>query len=696
LEYQLLTKNLKKAFSIKNLKQAWLWTRTNPDAQYKRYFRHIYKAYSLAVDDKIKDLHRRLKDKVYKSVHATKIYLPKKSGILRPYTLLSIEDQIVYQALVNIIAEKLYPKVRRNYYVNVFGHIYADKKSFLFYRKWQVGYKKYFDALEDAYNAGYRYGASFDLTACYDSIDHRVLSYFLTTDIGLEKEFVEYFCDKLSYWSASSDEEPIYQGHGIPQGPQPSGIVSECVLKYFDQHMKNKKETKYFRYVDDIRLMAKSENDLRLLLIDLDMLSKKIGLFPQASKIDIHKIKNIQDEIKNISHPPEIVVRQEEPDQKKVFKRIGELSKRYKVENDTRFKYVLGGAKPSAKLHLRLNEILKRQPHLYPTIFHNLSKADKLTQKVSHEYIKILTEYVLYEAFTAELIKTLHGRIHDAYKEDLIKFCRKSYKTEKPQLKVAVAKVLIDTKNLTYKQTQTLIDFDNWWARSNLVVCLREDVIDRFLYKTLINKLLRDKIVDVGVVASDICIENSLKLDKPSRDINRVAQISLKKAGLIGKIATGDCFIRDAIANIVGPKTGSIDWRKILGRRYSEVLPKIVRWVGYSQTDPTAWVNITDTINDTLLDILFQHDREIGSYQHGNIGGVLSSKNKFSKKYPDLFNACKSVHDKRLESDLSHPRVKITGKPTKYITYKDMKLLIGKLCAGYIELWGKWDDDESR
>ena len=32
-----------------------------------------------------------------------------------PQTLLSIEDQIVYQALANVVARRLYPRVRHRY-----------------------------------------------------------------------------------------------------------------------------------------------------------------------------------------------------------------------------------------------------------------------------------------------------------------------------------------------------------------------------------------------------------------------------------------------------------------------------------------------------------------------------------------------------------------------------------------------------
>ena len=686
----MLTTNLKRAFSIDNLQRAWRWTRTNPDAQYKSYFRHIYRAYSLAIDKNLENLNKQLKNDTYKSVHSTKLYLPKKSGILRPYTLLSIEDQIVYQSLTNIVAEKLYPKTRRRYLENVFGHLYAGKNSLFFYRRWKDGYRAYSKALEDSYGNGYEYAAAFDLTACYDSIDHGVLSYFLE-QIGLEKEFVRYLCEKLRHWSASSHETPIYQGHGIPQGPLPSGIISECVLQYFDQNTKTANKIKYFRYVDDIRLMAKSEPELRQELINLDLLSKNIGLFPQSSKIDIHKIKDINKEIKNISNPPEVVVRPENPDQEKALQRINELSQRYVVTNETRFKYVLGSAKPSAKLHRRLLKILEMQPHLYPSVFNNLRKARKLTKKVSEEYVKLLYQNTLYAAFTSNLINTLHGRLHKAYKASLTKFCQKYYpKTTNPQLKVTVSRVLIDSSRLTYKQKQTLIKYDNWWARSNIVCFLREDLIGKPSYETLMNKLLRDDIRDVAVVASDYCIKNNIQLHKPTRNINRYAQFPLKEAGLIGKISANECFIQDVVAEILGYNTRNIDWKKLTKKKYKEFRPKFVRWRGYTQTDPTAWVNITDTINDSILDILFPHDGTIGEYEHGRIGSVLNSGSKFARKYPMLFMAVCKIHEKRLESDLSHPKVKNTGKLTHYIKFKELKPLFRVLSAGYAEMWRKW------
>ena len=100
--------------------------------------------------------------------------------------------------------------------------------------------------------------------------------------------------------------------------------------------------------------------------------------------------------------------------------------------------------------------------------------------------------------------------------------------------------------------------------------------------------------------------------------------------------------------------------------------------------------SVTDTINDILLDILFSHDGGIGKYQLGKIGSILNVRSKFAQKYPDLFIAVKDIHNKRLESDLSHHKVETTGKPTHYIKYKDLSPLFKRLSAGYNELWRQW------
>ena len=168
--------DLSQAWSINNLRQAWRWIRSNPDRAYKAYFRELYSAYAVADEPLLKHLSDRLNREVFVPSDSCKILFPKPSGILRPITLLSIEDQIVYQAMTNIIAEKLSRHVRNRYNKQVFGHLYAGSSSIWFYKKWSVGYQAFNKAAELAFNNGYVWTASFDLTAFYDSIDYSVLT----------------------------------------------------------------------------------------------------------------------------------------------------------------------------------------------------------------------------------------------------------------------------------------------------------------------------------------------------------------------------------------------------------------------------------------------------------------------------------------------------------------------------------------
>ena len=314
---------------------------SNPDADYKSYHRDSYSAYAIADQPALEDLRKRLSQGAFAPHHSCKIYLPKKSGVLRPYTLMTAEDQIVYQAMVNVVAERFYPRARPRYYVQTFGHLYAGKASPWFYRKWSDGYRKFNETLRQAFNGGLKFTASFDLTACYDSLDHGVLSHFLKK-LGCDDDFCRTLMGLLRHWAAT--DERIYHNHGIPQGPLGSGLLAEVVLQHFDAWRGSPNRIRYLRYVDDIRLLAKTPRDLRRMLVHLDRLSKDIGVFPQSNKIEIHEIKNVDDELKSVSSPPEIVIRTRIRNQRKLRRRLTELSRRFEVTNPTRWKYLLAHA----------------------------------------------------------------------------------------------------------------------------------------------------------------------------------------------------------------------------------------------------------------------------------------------------------------------------------------------------------------
>ena len=679
-----------------NISRAWLWIRTNPDRTYRRYFRSIYRSFALCAPEALENIRRQLLADSYRASRAVKLFFPKASGVLRPYSLLTVEDQIVYQALANVIAERLHKRVGARYNRTIFGNLYAGQSSLYFFAEWRRSYAHYTASMRRAFAMGYRFAASFDLTACYDAIDHSVLRYFLR-DLRFDEEFGEQLCDCLSAWTETANRrKPLYHGHGIPQGPQASGIIAECVLRHFDD-AKRPIGVRYFRYVDDIRLFATDEEALRRELVKLDVRSKEIGLFPQGSKIHIHKVTDIEDELKSISNPPELSVAGSDPDQRHVRKRLVELSSHCRVSNSTRFKYVLGSASPNATLALRLLQILRNEPHYYEAVCRHFEKYHRFSKKVSAEALALLREAELYSAFTSSLIRILREAIHPAHRSALQRYCRSRLSGQKltrdPELRAMAASVLMRDNAATWAQTQfNLFWRHHWWVRAELIGHIPAALIGPPSTEHLLNRLLRDESSNVAVVAAEALLTNRAGLSRPYHDVNEAAQWALRRAGVIGQTRIASCPINAILVSVLGVQLRPVRLRRILpAKTYWLLTRRFAVWEAYAATDATAWVALSDTINDILLDALFRHDASIGGYSLGNIGSVIhSSGSAFAQRYPRMRAAALKFHELRLEADIIHPRTRSTHRPTRRIRFRELPRLRRELAAGFLEYWQKW------
>src|SRR5688500_4255529 len=72
--------------------------------EYKSFFRHLYPSFQLGLSENIQDLTESLKRGRYQPSEAICVYSPKQNGVLRPLRLLTITDQLVYQAIGNVVA----------------------------------------------------------------------------------------------------------------------------------------------------------------------------------------------------------------------------------------------------------------------------------------------------------------------------------------------------------------------------------------------------------------------------------------------------------------------------------------------------------------------------------------------------------------------------------------------------------------
>jgi hypothetical protein len=660
--------DLSQAWSIDNLRQAWRWIRSNPDRAYKAYFRELYSAYAVADESLLKHLSDRLDRDVFVASDSCKILFPKPSGILRPITLLSIEDQIVYQAMTNVVAEKLSRHVRSRYNKQVFGHLYAGSSSIWFYKKWSIGYQAFNKAAEQAFNNGYVWTASFDLTAFYDSIDYSVLKHMLGK-IGIEHDFSECLTSFLTKWTATKTQ--IYHNHGIPQGPMSSGLIAEAVLKHFDDQKISRHDVKYFRYVDDIRLFAKKEIHLRHALVELDKLSKDVGLFPQSGKIDIHIVKNIEDELKSISSPVEPILSAKLVDQNALRKRIIELTPRFTVSNPTRFKFLLSRATASATLMDRLWRIYENAPHFYPQLCAHLSKFKNIPDRHADRLIREIEAQEIYPAIRAAFIHSCKNNLPPSQLPKAKLLFKSLWKPLQNQadLSAALWDWLSNQNHFTnaqlkytFKKTQTE------WLGTRVHFGANWLALDKNLSKSTINQSLRSSYPDVAISSAWFSGALGLKPDTPIKSINPHAKLILKELGLIRRAGASVCGIEIAMKEMANRNNG-VDWKKFFGKSYSRAERQIISAKAYFKTDPSAWVNAMDVFNDLLLDALYKKDTSLGTYNLGGIGSVKGST-KLKATYPKVSESINKFHEKRLESELSHAIVKATKKATGPIKFK--------------------------
>jgi retron-type reverse transcriptase len=687
---------LDRLIRLDNLRRAWRWVQSNPSPTYKNYFRSLYANYATAEGELLAGLHDRLKRGVYRPAHACKVYLPKASGGLRPYTLLTVEDQVVYQAFVNVIAEQFYPAIRDQYLSEVFSHLYAGPTSVFFYRRWERGFGAFNRAQREAFRNGLRYTARFDLTACYDSLDHNVLKHFLE-DLGCDQDFCCRLAALLSHWTATGlNKRRIYQGHGIPQGPLSSDLVAEAVLHHFDKH-RRRKGVRYLRYVDDIRLYANTEKEVRAAVYDLDLLSKEIGLFPQTSKIEIHEVEDIEAELKSVSRPDDddFDWAKVAEDQDRLHDLLAELSPHSRVVDATRFKFVLSKAAPRAATNGRLWRVLGNHPDLYGNILSYFRRYRRLPKKDAARLIEELGAEEIHAVKIADLIRTADGRIASDRIVEIDTVVKKHWR-QRAKLPADLGAVLgcwALKRGLIggHEAKKAVADLPEWYARAELVTALDSRAIPQPELNQVLFGRLNDPVSDVAVAAAvHLGLQGTLVDAAVSMHI--AAGPVLSAFGVLDGEVSRACGIAHAFERLLGEKPHAVDWKRFFGKSYRHAEIKAVRWSGYL-TDATAWVNLMDVFCDLLLDALYRNEPSLGNYTLGRIGSVLSAGGRLQRAYPRVFKLAHEIHEKRGESDLSHPKKRSGNtyiKPTSFIKYSYFKTARNLVRAALAELGLKW------
>lgn len=266
---------------------------------YKELYYEDLQIFGLFLDDNINLIIHDIEQGIFKPESSYKIFIPKKNNLVRPLSLLKFKDLLVYQAIINTIADAVYDDIAPYYNNIVFGNIFNttkdnEKDRIFFFKPWKQQWNKFEQKTKIYYEAGYKFLSEFDIASFFDTIDHYVLQQLLEVNYRIDKQLTDLLLKLLEAFTSDFNHKTFRRKHGIPQGPVGSPFLADLYLIHLDLEMKkNNLDIQYIRYVDDIRIFSKDKVTAQKAIAYLDLLARDLGLIPQASKIVFSEIDDI-------------------------------------------------------------------------------------------------------------------------------------------------------------------------------------------------------------------------------------------------------------------------------------------------------------------------------------------------------------------------------------------------------------------
>jgi hypothetical protein len=600
---------------------------------YKSFFRHLFPTYRLAERANLSDLIADIRHHRFQPDLPLRVFQPKASGILRPLTLLSLKDQIVYQAIVNIVARCFATRQRRHAYTRCFGAIFAGQQSLFFYDSWKRSYSTYNSAIARSFHKGCHWVADFDLVSFYDLIDHNLLRTVLSKQIK-SFELTELLFECLQSWTPRSMGAHVH--HGIPQGPEASAFLAECFLFYLDRGQYP--DVTYLRYVDDIKLMGTDEVAVRRSLIRLDLRSKRLGLVPQAQKVTCQEVSTLAEIRKTIPSTLQAQVarhpRRASTTATLVNMFRSSLSKARppEIENPTRFKYSLTRLPRRRDVLRRIAPLLTSRPDMSGILARYVGRFSN-NREAAEILASALERSPVFESTAADFVGALHHCEPTSATRrfrSIVKAASKDSIERTGLLRLACSTFRgaraspSKAKDLVAAESVPLF-------RSLLLHRLCDDLTGSFQPSVFRAELEAGTISDdpdyarycASLLAGNGMWPTPIEVRKAARSVRLLGlALGLRKRAPRQNNVLSLFFEKKLYIGI------KLSWRKALGSGYRDAEARCIRLQRFELGDPSAYVLILDTFNEALIQAL--------SRKHRGLAAAFKAGAKNGRVLPDF------------------------------------------------------------
>lgn len=683
--------------SVKNLRLAWARITTGRNLQHKRYFRHLYATYSVALDENLHDLHTRLKHGSYEPRPPTRFFLPKASGLQRPLTLLCLEDQIVLQALANLFAARLAARRRPMELATIYSNVLEKTDDSIFFlRDWHGTYEAFTRKLRFHYRKGYQWVAAFDLAAYYDTISHDALLKTAFPRGGLG-ETTSKVASWLERWTTESRANA--RGHGIPQGPIASDFLGECFMLPIDEAMRGHP---YVRYVDDIRLFGRSEGEVRRAAIELERLCRDRGLIPQPAKFSIQRAKSVGEAVGTL---PSLGFADEGPEdgprQVSGETAVREFRKCLKghpkrIVDKTRARFILYRAAPAQRLLRYVRLLLPHHPEHIDAFMSYLSqfaRDDKTITAVRDVLATSPYDYVQGEAW-----QLLARMMNDVEMAPLLESAMATARNRRVGFSCKWGALAF----LCRAEERGLGRYARWalHQESALLQALlapilpsariaRADVAAHWLRRSACEPglALAPRLVTARATPSSLGVA-AAALPGPVQRVYR-------RLGLIRGRVRAPEPVGDLLERSIGTPRWD-GWPRLLGAEYGHACQLLAQAVPIFDGARSLWLVHQNSFNDAACRAFqgwLRVNNRAGQValvgRNGRLvtfGALVQEGNPFSVPYPPIAEAFREANDRRNSIPAAHPYSTRSGKRTAPLRRGEQTALVRRLRQAFEEI----------
>ncbi len=568
----------------------------------------------------------------------------------------------------------------------------SDSKFFI--QDWHRTFVKFQDKCSQHFQAHRRWVSHFDLAAFYDTIAHELLVRALSPHTGGSR-----LSDEIRAWLRCWSSTPGNSlQHGIPQGPVASDFLAEAVLLPLDEAL-TREGIHYVRYVDDIRIFARTKLEAQKGAVRLELLCRGAGLIPQGKKFALLEARSVEEAIGQM---PSIAPPDSPEDERTSAMSALEaealirkaLSGRPRTVRDkTSLRYALYRAPRSRRILGIVLRLLPRYPEHIDAFVAFLSIYTK-SRAVERTAQQLLFSGSPYDYVRAELWLLL-SRLASRVAGNRLRALARADLGGREQslwLKYGAFSFLLRCESLGAGTCLTRLRHQPTLVQALIVPSLYDEAYERL---PIIAQLLRTPSPDPGLMLAQEFASRRLShrdYGVAARELAPEVQNTFRAL----RLWKGTRSIPvDQIGELIAKRFGAAekDWHAVLENEYTHCLRILVQADAFFEASRSQWLQLQNSFNDALtrrlISMLSERAlpgaaRTVG--RDGKLikfGVLLQPGAPFSTQHAGIANSFRWINERRNSLPASHPYDEKRGRRNRYLTLREQRKIVNALRGAY-------------